>query len=77
MLEVKQLVSGYNKIPVLNLSELFVGAKFFTGVRGRNGMGKTTLLRAIMGELPAWKGKVLLNGINITGYQACQRAAWV
>ena len=75
MLEVKQLVSGYNKIPVLNLSELFVGAKFFTGVLWRNGMGKTTLLRSIMGELPAWKGQVLLNGINITGYQAHQRAA--
>lgn len=74
MLEIKQLVSGYNKSPVLNLSELYVGAKSFTGVLGRNGMGKTTLLRAIMGELPAWRGQVLLNGIDITGYQAHQRA---
>lgn len=74
MLEIKEMVSGYNKIPVLNLSELFVGAKSFTGVLGRNGMGKTTLLRTIMGELPAWQGQIALNGIDITRYQAHQRA---
>ena len=49
MLEMKQTVSGYNKIPVLHLSELFIGAKSFTGLPCRNGMGKTTLLRTIMG----------------------------
>lgn len=75
MLQINQLVSGYNKIPVLNLAEMFVGAKSFTGVLGRNGMGKTTLLRAIMGELPAWQGQISLNGIDISRYQAYQRAS--
>ena len=75
MLEIKELISGYNKVPVLNLSQLFVGAKSFTGVLGRNGMGKTTLLRTIMGELAAWQGSIALNGIDITRYKAHQRAA--
>lgn len=74
MLELKGLVSGYDKVPVLHNVDLFVGAKAFTGILGRNGMGKTTLLRAIMGELPGWQGQVLLNGIDISRYEAHQRA---
>ncbi|MBJ7221266.1 MULTISPECIES: ABC transporter ATP-binding protein [unclassified Brenneria] len=74
MLELKSVVSGYDKVPVLHQVELFVGAKAFTGVLGRNGMGKTTLLRTIMGELPAWQGRLLMNGIDVTRYEAHQRA---
>lgn len=74
MLDVTGLVAGYDKVPVLQQVGLFVGAKAFTGILGRNGMGKTTLLRAIIGELPAWQGQVRLNGIDITRYQSHQRA---
>ena len=38
-----------------------------TAIIGRNGMGKTTLVRAVMGLAPAGRGQVLLDGQNITG----------
>lgn len=43
-------------------------------VMGRNGAGKTTLLKAIMGVLPAYRGRVLLNGVDVTREQPFARA---
>ena len=43
-------------------------------VMGRNGAGKTTLLKSIMGVLPAYRGRVLLNGVDVTREQPFARA---
>lgn len=52
MLKAHDLNAGYGRIPVLRGVRLNMAPGEFTGILGRNGMGKTTLLRALMGELP-------------------------
>ena len=59
MLEVSELDAGYGRIPILNAVTFCVAEGEFVGVLGHNGMGKTTLLRALMGYLPATAGRVL------------------
>jgi branched-chain amino acid transport system ATP-binding protein len=53
VLEVAELRSGYDGIPVLNGLSLNVREREFVGILGHNGMGKTTLLRTLIGILPA------------------------
>jgi branched-chain amino acid transport system ATP-binding protein len=44
------------------------------GLMGRNGMGKTTLIRTLLGLLPAQSGRVLLDGEDVTVLPAFRRA---
>jgi urea ABC transporter ATP-binding protein UrtE len=66
MLEVKQLHSGYGRIPILRRIELRVARGEVLGVLGHNGMGKTTLMKTLIGLLPASAGTIRLNGDDIT-----------
>jgi branched-chain amino acid transport system ATP-binding protein len=75
MLEVKGLCAGYGRVPVLREVLLSASANSGVGVLGRNGMGKTTLLRALMGELPAMAGTLHFAGQDLTRAAAHQRAA--
>ncbi|MFC6338092.1 ATP-binding cassette domain-containing protein [Pseudomonas sp. CCM 7891] len=74
MLEVIGLSAGYGRIPVLRDIRLSSAANTCVGVLGRNGMGKTTLLRALMGELPAMAGSLHLGGEDLSKAAAHQRA---
>ena len=62
MLEVAGLSSGYGLIGILNDVSFEVGAGEIVAVLGRNGMGKTTLLRTLVGELRATAGRIRLGG---------------
>ena len=66
MLEVSALNAGYGRIPILNNITFSVAAGEFVGVLGHNGMGKTTLLRALMGYLAATSGRVVFDGADLT-----------
>jgi branched-chain amino acid transport system ATP-binding protein len=66
MLEVEELRAAYGRIPILNGVSFAVAKGEFVGILGHNGMGKTTLLRALMGFLPASRGRVRLDGRDIT-----------
>jgi urea transport system ATP-binding protein len=44
-------------------------------IMGRNGMGKTTLLKSLIGLLPARSGKVALDGRDLTGARTYERVA--
>lgn len=66
MFKVSQLRSGYGRIPILAGVDFEVDKGEFVGILGHNGMGKTTLLRTLMGYLPATDGKVELGGRDIT-----------
>ena len=44
------------------------------GLMGRNGMGKTTLIRTLMGQVPARAGAVLVDGREVTGEAPFRRA---
>ncbi len=74
MLEVGGLCAGYGQIPILTGIDLSVAAGGFIGVLGHNGMGKTTLLKALMGYLPATAGRVGFAGADITHMAPAGRA---
>jgi branched-chain amino acid transport system ATP-binding protein len=68
MLEVRDLCAGYGLSTVLDGVDLDVGDGEFVAVLGRNGMGKTTLCRAIMGLDPpsVTGGSILYDGTELT-----------
>jgi len=66
MLEVNDLRAGYGRIPILDGVTFRVDAGDAVGVLGHNGMGKTTLMKTLMGLLPATGGTVAFDGADIT-----------
>jgi ABC-type branched-subunit amino acid transport system ATPase component len=67
-LRVKALRSGYRGIDVLHGVNLDVREGKIYAVLGKNGMGKTTLLKTIMGLLPIRDGYARILGADITGW---------
>jgi len=74
MLNVEGLRTGYGRIPILNGVSFSVKIGEFIGILGHNGMGKTTLLKALMGFLPATAGTVRFDGHDVTTAEPYQRA---
>ncbi len=74
MLEIERLNVYYGGSHILRDVTMRVPARGVTCLMGRNGAGKTTLLKSVIGLLPARRGKVFLNGENITAKSAYQRA---
>jgi branched-chain amino acid transport system ATP-binding protein len=74
MLEVSDLAAGYGRIPILGGVTFGVAPGEFVGVLGHNGMGKTTLLRALMGYIPATAGRVMLEDADVTRDEPYRRA---
>jgi branched-chain amino acid transport system ATP-binding protein len=66
VLSVTDLHARYGRIPILNGIRLEVAAGEFVGVLGHNGMGKTTLLKAVMGFVPAQGGRIVFDGVDVT-----------
>jgi branched-chain amino acid transport system ATP-binding protein len=76
MLEVRGLEAAYGASQVLFGVDFTVGAGEVVTLLGRNGMGKTTTVRAIMGILPPRAGVVQLDGRPLRGlpaYRVAQR----
>ena len=67
MLEVEQLEAGYSQSQALFGMSLRVEAGEVVTLMGRNGMGKTTTVHAIMGLVLAWSGSIRFNGQDIRG----------
>jgi branched-chain amino acid transport system ATP-binding protein len=74
MLDVQGLRTSYGRIPILNGVSFTVNKGEFIGILGHNGMGKTTLLKALMGFLPATGGLVRLDGHDVTAAEPYRRA---
>jgi branched-chain amino acid transport system ATP-binding protein len=66
MLEVEDIHTNYGESYVLQGVSLRVGRGQVVAVLGRNGVGKTTLIRSIIGFTPPRRGRILLNGEDIT-----------
>lgn len=75
LLEVQGLKSGYGRIPILMGVDFTLGAGEFLGILGHNGMGKTTLIRTLMGYLPATAGRITLDGRDVTTAKPAAKAA--
>jgi len=74
MLTVQDLSAGYGRIQVLNGVSFAVAEREFVGVLGHNGMGKTTLLKTLVGLVRATAGRVQLAGADITASPPHERA---
>ena len=74
MLEVHDLHAGYGRIPVLSGINFTVGEHEVVGVLGHNGMGKTTLLKTLIGQVPLTSGKIRFVGSDIGRSPSFRRA---
>ena len=68
LLEAKGIMAGYGASRVLHGVDLLLKRGEAIGLMGRNGMGKTTLLRALLGLLPLQSGRVKLRGTDMSGW---------
>ena len=66
MLRVEALEAGYGEAQVLFGVDLAVAAGEVVGLLGRNGMGKTTTIRALFGLLPVSAGRITFEGRDLT-----------
>ena len=73
MLSVTDLRAAYGRIPILHGINFAVKNGEFVGILGHNGMGKTTLLKTLIGLLRATGGRVEFDGKEITRDAAFRR----
>jgi branched-chain amino acid transport system ATP-binding protein len=74
MLEVDNVHAGYGRIPVLSGINFSVAEHEVVGVLGHNGMGKTTLLKTLIGQVPLSRGKIRFDGVEIGNMSSFRRA---
>ena len=67
LLVLEGLVAGYGKLTVLNEASFRVPRGAITTIIGPNGAGKSTVFKAVFGLLPVQRGRVRLDGRDITG----------
>jgi branched-chain amino acid transport system ATP-binding protein len=75
MLEVANLHAGYGNIAVLRDVSFSLAKGEIIGVLGRNGMGKSTLIRALSGLILPTQGSIVVDGKDITRLPPHRRAA--
>jgi ABC-type branched-subunit amino acid transport system ATPase component len=66
-LDVKRVRSGYGEAPVVREVSFDVRPGEIFALLGKNGMGKTTLLKSVMGFLPLQSGSIGMFGVDVTG----------
>ena len=66
MLEIENLVAGYNNVPILNSLNITANSGNITVVIGPNGAGKSTLLKTISGLIPTSSGSIKFDGEDIS-----------
>ena len=65
MLKIKNLVSGYGSVQILNGANMKVDNQSVVALLGGNGTGKSTILKACSGIIRTWKGSINFNGEDI------------
>lgn len=65
-LELTELTSGYGSSPIVHGVSLQIAPGEIFALVGKNGMGKSSLLKTILSFLPAWGGTVRINGVDAT-----------
>lgn len=73
MLQVSDYHVRYGQSEVLHGLDFTLGANEIVAVVGRNGMGKTTLMKSLIGMIPSASGQVRLEGQELAGLQSHQR----
>ncbi len=75
MFKVSNLASGYGQSQVIHDLSFEVGKQEIVAVMGRNGMGKTTLFKTLMGILPTRGGEVAVDGTEVSKMESHERVA--
>ncbi len=72
--QLDNLCSGYGAIPIVSEVNLEVAKGEICIILGRNGVGKTTLLKTIIGSIPATCGRIVFAGQSVEKLDSHQRA---
>ncbi len=75
MLEIADYHVAYGQSEVLHGLNVNVAPNEIVAIMGRNGMGKTTLMKALMGIIPARSGSVRMNGAEVGAMKSYERVA--
>ena len=75
MLKVQGLVSGYGKVQIIRGVDIEISSGEIVSIIGRNGVGKTTLMKTIMGAIRPMAGKIEIDGKDFTKKPIYTRAA--
>ena len=70
VLEVSGLWANYGATPILQGVDMTINKGEIVGLIGRNGVGKTTTMRCLIGLMRATSGWIRLNGQDVTGYSS-------
>jgi urea transport system ATP-binding protein len=75
MLNVSDLRVAYGQSEVLHGLDIKVGPGEIVAIMGRNGMGKTTLMKSLMGILPVKSGAIFVGETDVTTKKSFERVA--
>jgi len=74
MLVADNITSGYQKVMIVNDISFQIEKGELVSIIGRNGVGKSTLMKTLMGLNPLEKGQIFFDGKDITNTKAYSRA---
>ena len=75
MLQISGLHVAYGQSEVLHGLDVAVAPGEIVAIMGRNGMGKTTLMKSLMGIVPTKSGSVRMDGTEVSGLRSWERVA--
>jgi urea transport system ATP-binding protein len=75
MFDVSNLSSAYGQSQVLHGIDLSVARGEIVALVGRNGMGKSTLMKSLIGLMPTQSGRIVVDGMDVTPLASHQRVA--
>jgi urea transport system ATP-binding protein len=75
MFEVTNLSSAYGQSQVLHGIDLAVAPGEIVALVGRIGMGKSTLMKSLIGIMPTQSGRIVVDGVDVTRFASHQRVA--
>ena len=75
MLAISNLHVAYGQSEVLHGLNVSVAPNEIVAIMGRNGMGKTTLMKSLMGIVPTKSGSVTMNGVEVSALKSYERVA--
>jgi urea transport system ATP-binding protein len=73
MFDVHNLSAAYGQSQVLHGIDLSVSAGEIVVLVGRNGMGKSTLMKSLIGVMPTRSGHILIDGVDVTSMPSHER----
>jgi urea transport system ATP-binding protein len=73
MFEVHNLSAAYGQSEVLHGINISAHAGEIVALVGRNGMGKSTLMKSLIGVMPARSGRIVVDGADVSGLPSYQR----